>query len=285
MKGRGRPYAPRLITQTTRALLGEGPVWDERTQTLYFVDIERGDLHRCRPDGSQEICVPIGQRIGCVALRQDEPGLIAGLERCLALITLDPLQIRPITDVGPMADGHRCNDGKCDAEGRLWIGTYNTSGAAASAWLYRYAGTGAPEPAAGPYVCVNGPAISPDGRTLYSVDSYGRAVYRHRLGASGELSDPTLFRSFAEAGWGCPDGLTCDAQGCLWIAHWGAARVSRFSPDAVLLNVIEMPVAQPSSCTFGGPDFKQLFVTSAALGLDTGRERQRPGGRSVRGGG
>lgn len=278
MKSPWRRYAPRLVTPTTRALLGEGPVWDERTQTLYFVDIERGELHRCRSDGSQEICIPVGQSIGCVALRQDEPGLIAALERCVALITLDPLEIRSIAELAPLEDGHRSNDGKCDAEGRFWIGTYNTSGTTASAWLYRYAGAGTPQRAAGPYICVNGPAISPDGRTLYSVDSYGRAIYRHGLAVSGELSEPRLFRSFAEPGWGYPDGLTCDAHGCLWVAHWGAARVSRFSPDGVLLEFIEMPVAQPSSCTFGGPDFRQLFVTSAAVGLDAAANANRLAG-------
>jgi xylono-1,5-lactonase len=264
---RSKQHTPRLITASTRALLGEGPVWDEQTGTLYWVDIERGMLHRCRADGADEVAVPIGQRLGCIALRHDRPGFIAGLERSIVLITLDPLHIEPLAHLEAQPERNRCNDGKCDPAGRFWVGTYDTSGQAGDGWLFRFDGRAAPQRAAGPFVCVNGPAIAPDGETLYCVDSYGRMVYRYRLDAAGELSGQEVFRSFREEGWGYPDGLTCDAEGGVWIAHWGAGRVSRFDPRGELLEVVPLPVRQPSSCAFGGPDMRRLFVTSAALGL------------------
>jgi xylono-1,5-lactonase len=262
-----KQHTARLLTASTRAVLGEGPVWDERTQTLYWVDIERGALHQCRADGSGEAAVLVGQRLGCVALRRDQPGFVAGLERSIALITLEPLRIETVATLDSQPVRNRCNDGKCDPAGRFWLGTYDTGGEIADGWLFRFDGRALPQPVAGPFICVNGPAFSPDGNTLYCVDSYGRAVYRYRLGPSGELSGPSLFRSFQEPGWGYPDGLTCDAEGCVWIAHWGASRVSRFSPAGELLEVVTLPVLQPSSCSFGGPQLRQLFITSAAVGL------------------
>jgi xylono-1,5-lactonase len=261
-------HSARLLTRASRALLGEGPVWDERSQTLYWVDIERGVLHQCKADGSGESSVSVGQRLGCVALRRDAPGFIAGFERGLALLTPGPLEILPLASFDSEPAGHRCNDGKCDAEGRFWVGTYNTHGTAPTAWLFRFDGSGPPVHTAGPFLCTNGPAFSPDGRTLYCADSYGRVVHRYRLDPSGELSAAAVFCSFEPEGWGYPDGLTCDAEGCVWIAHWGGSRVSRFSPRGELLEIVQLPVLQPTSCTFGGADLCRLFITSAAVGLD-----------------
>lgn len=258
---------PLLVTASSRALLGEGPVWDERTQVLYWVDIERGELH-CREDRTAlERTVRIGQRIGCVALRREQPGFIAGLEHSVAVLTLDPLSIEPFALLDPAQPGNRSNDGKCDAEGRFWVGTSNPAGTAATGWLFRVDPSGELARTVGPYVCVNGPAFSPDGRTLYCVDSYGRTVHRYDLQRNGELVRPGIFRKFEDS-WGYPDGLTCDVEGCLWIAHWGGSRISRFSPEGDLLDAIELPVAQPSSCTFGGPDLRRLYITSASQGLD-----------------
>jgi sugar lactone lactonase YvrE len=257
-----------LITPSTRSILGEGPVWDEQTQTLYWVDIDRGELHQCQADGSRHASTQIGQRIGCIALRRAEPGFIAGLERSVALLTLNPLTIRTLAAVDGHLANHRCNDGKCDSAGRFWVGTYNEAATLATGWFFRFDPAGALTRMAGPFICTNGPAFSPDGKIAYCVDSYGKVVYRYDLGPSGELSGQGVFRRFDADGCGFPDGLTCDVSGCLWIAEWGAARVSRFSPDGESLEVIRLPVAQPTSCAFGGPGLTRLFITTASQGLD-----------------
>jgi len=243
-------------------------VWDERTQTLYWVDIERGKLHQCNADGSNETSTQIGQRIGCVALRRDKPGFIAGLERSIGLLMLDPLKVCVLATLEENLPSNRCNDGKCDTAGRFWVGTYNESGTSATGWFYRFGPVGALARLVGPFICANGPAISPDGRTMYCVDSYGRVVYRYEISPSGDLSRQEVFKNFHEHGWGYPDGLTCDVEGCVWIAHWGASRVSRFSPEGDLLDIIHMPVTQPTSCTFGGAELRRLFITTASFGLD-----------------
>lgn len=259
-----------LITPLTRAVLGESPVWDERTETLYWVDIERGSIHHCREDGSEEHTRAVGERIGCIALRRDAPGFIAGLERQVALVSADPVRTDPVAAFETHPMGSRSNDGKCDPKGRFWVGTYDETSPEAHSWLYRCDGPGIITRTLGPFICTNGPAFSPDGGTLYCVDSYGRLIHQCSVSASGELSDQRLFLRFESADCGYPDGLTCDLEGCVWVAHWGASRVSKYSPEGKLLDTIELPVLQPTSCTFGGAAMRRLFITSASTGLESG---------------
>jgi len=134
-------HVPQVITESSRALLGESPVWDERTQTLYWVDIERGELHQCQADGSIETSLQIGERIGCIALRRDRAGFIAGLERSIALIILNPLEIHRVAMLDENLPSNRCNDGKCDAAGRFWVGTCDTRWTHATGWIYRFDAT------------------------------------------------------------------------------------------------------------------------------------------------
>ena len=117
------------------------------------------------------------------------------------------------------------------------------------------------------YQVANGPAFSPDGSILYHTDSAKRVIYRFELDPTGNLHDRRVHIQFEEA-WGYPDGMTTDAEGGLWVAHWDGARVSRFSPDGVLDRWIDLPVSRPTSCAFGGEDLDRLFITSASIGRE-----------------
>ncbi len=117
------------------------------------------------------------------------------------------------------------------------------------------------------YRVANGPAFSPDGSILYHADSAKRLIYRFDLDPAGALHDRRVHIRFEEA-WGYPDGMTTDAAGGLWVAHWDGARVSRFSPEGVLDRWIELPVSRPTSCAFGGADLDRLFITSASIGRE-----------------
>jgi D-xylonolactonase len=259
---------PRIISfPTERVILGESPVWDERAQVLYWVDIERGHLHECDADGSSAQITRIGERIGCVALRE-RGGFIAGLEHRVSFLSLDPLAIETVADLKREPAGNRCNDGKCDSRGRFWVGTSHSPEKAASGWLYRVDLNGRMTPTAGPFICVNGPALSPDGNRLYCVDTYGKVIYRYCVDGAGELTGRQVFVRFEDPAWGYPDGLTCDVEGYVWVAHWGGERVSRFSPAGMLVQTIDLPVPHITSCTFGGADLHTLFITTASLGLD-----------------
>jgi sugar lactone lactonase YvrE len=261
-----------------RVMLGEGPVWDDRTKTLYWVDIDLGNLHQCNADGSRVKVTRIGERLGCVALRANHEGFIAGLEHRIGLLSLNPLSIETLSAPEREQTANRCNDGKCDPRGRFWVGTSNEAGDAASGWLYRIDPDSHTARTAGPFICTNGPQFSPDGNTLYCVDTYGKTIYSYRMDGAGELFEKEVFVRFDNPAWGYPDGLTCDVHGCLWVAHWAGARVSRFSPRGDLLESIELPVSQITSCTFGGVDLRTLFITSASVGLEDPRKPGEPAG-------
>jgi sugar lactone lactonase YvrE len=115
-------------------------------------------------------------------------------------------------------------------------------------------------------VVTNGPATSPDGRTLYATDTQGGVVHAHALdgGVPGESRPLIRF----EEGWGHPDGMAVDAEGHLWVCHWGGSRISRFAPDGTLERVVPVPTAQVTKCAFGGPDLTTLYITTAAIGRD-----------------
>jgi D-xylonolactonase len=261
---------PRVIcAPAERVALGEGPVWDDRTQRLYWVDIERGDLHHCNADGSEPDVTRVGERLGCIALRTHKSGFIAGLEHRIGFLSLNPLSIDTLSAPECEQIGNRSNDGKCDRCGRFWVGTVHKAGEAASGWLYRIDPNGHTTRAAGPFICTNGPEFSLDGKILYCVDTYGKTIYRYALDESGDLSDQRVFVRFEDPAWGYPDGLTIDREGCLWVAHWAASRVSRFSRNGDLLEFVELPVSQVTSCTFGGTDLRTLFITSASMGLES----------------
>jgi sugar lactone lactonase YvrE len=256
----------RCIT-ATRAILGEGPVWDEQFRRLYWVDIESGVVHRSADDGGDATLWQIGQKISCIALRRKRPGFIGGLQSSIATFVLDPLSVQCIAAPEAAVITNRCNDGKCDAAGRFWCGTCDETGKDLSGYLYRIDPDHTVVRAAGPFICTNGPAFAPNARTLYCSDSYGRAILAFDLDDHGSLSRQRILIRFIDPAWGYPDGLTCDTMGCLWIAHWGGSRVSRFSAEGELLEAISLPVSQPTSCTFGGDELKTLFITSASLGL------------------
>jgi sugar lactone lactonase YvrE len=145
-------------------------------------------------------------------------------------------------------------------------------GIRANGYLYRVDANHTVARVAGPFICTNGPAFSPDQRTLYCVDTYGRKILAFDVDPAGALSRGRVLIRFEDQTWGYPDGLTCDSIGCLWVAHWGGSRISRFSANGELLEAIPLPVSQATSCVFGGHELKTLFVTSASLGLPPGKE-------------
>lgn len=244
--------------------LGEGPIWSARDQAVYFVDIKVPAVHRLGLRDGARTSWSMPEMIGWLAERQK--GFVAGFQSGFAELDLDPLAIRPIGDPEPDLPGNRANDGKVDPAGRVWAGTMDNAEQAATGSLYRLDPDRSWRRMDQGYRVTNGPAFSPDGRTLYHSDSALRCVYRFDLAPDGSLGERQVFIRFGEDD-GYPDGMTTDAEGGLWIAHWGGNRVSRFDPDGRPERAIPLPVSQPTSCVFGGEDLDRLFITSAAIGL------------------
>lgn len=255
------------------ALLGEGPVWVERDLALWWVDIKGSAIFRWRERHGVERWTPPASV--CALAPAARGGFVAGTGR--GFMWVDPEQGRYDLIGNPEAGmpGNRFNDGKVDRAGRFWAGTMDDAGQVARGSLYRLdpdlcwtaADTG--------YKVTNGPAFSPDGRTMYHTDSALQTIYAFDLDDAGKVSGRRILARFGE-GEGHPDGMTVDAQGCLWVAFWDGGCLRRLSAAGETLQRVDMPVARPTSCAFGGAALDRLFVTSARIGCNENALRVQP---------
>jgi len=250
-----------------RARLGEGPVWDARDASIYFVDIKAPALHRFNVQSGVRTSWPMAEPICWIIPRATAPGFIAGFKSGFAELQVDPLTITPIGAPEPERKTNRLNDAKADRTGAIWAGSMDDDEKIVSGALYRIAPDRSWKRMDDGYAIANGPTFSPDGRVLYHTDTGPGVVYRFDVGADGALSNKREFVRF-RADWGAPDGMTTDAEGGVWIAHWGGARVTRFTPAGAVDRAIAIPAAQVTSCVFAGPQLDRMFVTTAAVGRE-----------------
>ncbi|MDX5378466.1 MAG: SMP-30/gluconolactonase/LRE family protein [Halomonas sp.] len=257
-----------------RARLGEGPLWcPERGEAgqLLFVDILGRSLHEHDFASGRTRHWTLDEACCWLVPRDDGDGFIAGLASRLVHLRLDedgPNIVGGWTTPDE-PEGNRFNDAAVDDRGRLWFGSMkegeSEKGEPGRGALYCLDGTKLRRVDDG-YGVANGPAISPDGRTLYHSDTAAGIVYAFDLSLDG-LSGKREHLRF-DGTQGLPDGMTCDAEGGLWIAHWGGGRVSRFLPEGALSETLILPASRVTSCTFGGPELDQLYITTAADGRD-----------------
>lgn len=250
--------------------LGEGPVWSRRMEVLFFVDILGSRVLRYRPaDGAQHVW---SLEEACCWLIEcaDGDGFLAGLRSRIVHLRLEESGAHIVKEIArPEADlpGNRFNDAKADRAGRVWAGSMDDAQQAATGALYRIDATGVVA-VDRPYFIANGPAFSPDGTTLYHTDTATRTVYAFDcVPQDGTLSHKRAHIRFAVED-GFPDGMTCDVEGGLWVAHYGGGCLSRFHPDGRLDERVPLPASQVTSCAFGGPEFAELYVTTARDGCD-----------------
>jgi xylono-1,5-lactonase len=255
---------PRAIAPA-QAVLGEGPIWVERDQALWWVDIKGGAIFRWREAGGVERWAP-PLRI-CSLAPAARGGFVAGTER--GFMWADPGAGRydPIADPEAELPDNRFNDGKVDRSGRFWAGTMDDREEEPRGSLYRLDPDLRWNAIDSGYMVTNGPAFSPDGRTMYHTDSARRVIYAFELDADGQACDRRVLVRFGDDD-GHPDGMTVDAEGCLWVAVWDGWRLQRLSPGGEMLQAVDLPIQRPTSCAFGGPALDRLFVTSARVGLE-----------------
>ncbi len=256
-----------------RAVLGEGPMWVAREQALYWVDIKGRKIFRL-DSGGELTQWPPPFRIGSLAPRRGG-GFIAGAEDGFAAVDLDTSRFEVFANPEPDLPGNRFNDGKLDRSGRFWAGTMDDAEEAATGSLYRLDADRSWRCFDEGYRVTNGPAFSRDGRRMYHNDSARQVTYVFDLDSGGVPSNRRIFARHGGAE-GYPDGMTVDADDCLWIAFWDGWCVRRYSPEGNCLELIGLPVQRPTSCAFGGPDLRRLYVTSASAGLTEEERSAQP---------
>ncbi|WP_416208582.1 SMP-30/gluconolactonase/LRE family protein [Acidovorax sp.] len=267
------------------AQLGEGLVWSVREQALYWLDILGCRLYRLDPATGLQTQWSFDEEISALAERRDAPGLIITLRRGFALFD-------PATDSAPHylhqpeaeLPGNRFNDGKCDAQGRFWGGSMDFDCKLPTGALYRYDPDGRCTRHDEGFVVTNGPTwATANGREwLYFNDTLSSITWRYDFdAAAGTISNKQVWKRYTPEE-GLPDGMTTDAQGRLWIAHWGGHCVTCHDPEtAEELGRVVLPASQVTTCAFGGADLRTLFITTARVGLTPAQLATEPLAGSV----
>jgi len=245
---------------------GEGPAWSDRWGGLRFVDMLAGDVLTLSDDGGVD-----RRAVGSVAaaLRPRRAGgAVIGVERGFALEDPDgSLTVLPDVWSDP---GVRMNDGGCDPQGRFYCGSMAYDKAPGAGSLYRLDPDLSVHRVLGDVTISNGLEWTPEGDRAYYNDTSTHTVSVFDYDPEAGLTDRrTLVRLPDD---GNPDGLTVDAEGCVWTAVYGGSAVHRYTPDGTLDAVVEVQARQVTACTFGGPGLDLLYVTTSREDLSEGED-------------
>ena len=249
------------------ATLGEGPLWVAHENAVYWVDIIKKQVHRLSLDSGAKKTWQFDIEVTSLAARE-KGGFVGTIRDGFAFIDFETSSYEPIALPEVEMHGNRFNDGKVDGYGRYWAGSMDTNDALENGSLYRL------DPSLGlhkmdpNYIIANGPTFSKDGKTIYHTDTVKGCIYAFDLSESGDISNKRIFIQLKDPAEGKPDGMTVDSEDCLWLCHFGGARITRYSPVGEILQVIPMPVPNITSCTFAGPNLDTLYITTARLHLN-----------------
>lgn len=247
---------------SSQCKLGEGPVWHPREEALYWLDILQGNLHRYAYASKIHEVIDLGIVASAMGLRENG-GFIMATLRGFAFWDASSAQFEFLGDPEPgQHPDIRFNDGKTDRQNRFWAG--KMSGRYENS-LFRFDPDRSITRMESGIAVSNGLGWSPDNRVFYFTDSVAKKIYAYDFDPStGAISNRRDFISVPEAPEeGMPDGLAVDSEGCIWSARWGGWKIVQYDPKGQMMREIRMPVEYPTSCTLGGPNFDELFVTSA----------------------
>jgi sugar lactone lactonase YvrE len=254
-------------------IIGEGPLWLEDEQVLYWVDIAGRSINRYWPSSEKRERFEVDEEIGVIASRRQGGFVVAGANG-FSFWSPEDNQLTPIADPEDDRPDSRFNDGKVDRRGRFWAGTMTPEGAVSA--LYCLGPDLSLRRMDAGMTISNGIGWSPDNRVMYFADSMRYVIYAYdydlETGAASNRRDWVK----VSPDYGIPDGLTVDRDGYVWCAFYAGSKVTRFDPQGQIDLEVNLPVTQPTSCIFGGDDFSDLFVTSAWNGLSESERKAQP---------
>lgn len=251
------------VAVRAESVLGEGPTWDPETGRLLWIDILNSRIHTYDPATGRRTLRRTEQHVGAVKPRAGG-GLVLNLRDGIGLLDPDDtfrwLRHEPVP-------GRRGNDAAVAPDGALWAGTMRYDEATGGGTLSRVTGDGTAEAVLDDVTVSNGTGWSPDGRLMYYIDTPTRRIDVLDVDAASGSVTGRRPLAVIEDGAGFPDGLTVDAEGCVWVALWDGAAVRRYTPSGALDRVVELPVPRVTACAFGGSGLTDLYVTTARVGL------------------
>ena len=254
--------------------LGEGPVWVERDQALWFVDIKKKHIHRLDPVTGDKRSWDSPEMIGFI-LPARSGGFVAGLQSGLHKFDEVSGSFSPLVALETDLPANRLNDGVTDPSGAMWFGSMDNDEKAKSGAFYRFVDGRVQQTGIADICITNGPAVSPDGKILYYVDTLAKTLHAADIASDGSVSNHRLFATIDE-GDGYPDGPTIDSEGCVWISLYDGWETRRYSPEGQIIQQVRFPVANITKIAFGGPDLRTAFATTARQGMSAEALAQQP---------
>ena len=261
----------------SHAALGEGPIWDDEKQVLYWVDILGNTLNAYDPVKHENQVYDVGQHVGTVVPAKDLAKVMLAVYEGFASYALDRQELTLLHDPEAHLPHNRFNDGKCDPMGRFWAGTMAYGGQGKEGSLYCLDRDGRVRRVLGDIGIANGLAWSLDGSTMYYIDTAWAAVRAFDFDL--EMGAISNGRNVIDVPieMGAPDGMTIDAEGMLWVALWGGGQVCRWNPqNGELLQTVACPASHTTACAFGGEGLDILYITSAKDGLSEDQLEKEP---------
>ncbi len=263
----------------TPMLLGETPLWHGAEATLYWVDIPGKAVHSLTPETGMHRHWTMPSEPGCIALCEGG-GLLVPLRTGLAFLDTESGELTQFADAPYDTSKIRFNDGRCDAAGRLWVGSIFEPRDREGATLYRVT-RGVLHDCEQPATVSNGLAFSPDNRTLYRSDTTSHTIFKYDFDlASGNIANRRVLHTFSQDRannyGGRPDGGAVDVEGAYWCAMMEGGKLLRISPEGDILREIALPARCPTMLAFGGPDLRTLYITTSRNGRPEAELAQYP---------
>lgn len=260
----------------TEAILGEGPVWDEKENKLYWVDIMMGRLFVYSPGDKKNTAFALGEHVGAIALRE-KGGLVAAMKSGFVFINLKTGETKKIGDPESHIPGNRFNDGKCGPGGRFWAGTMSYEQSKGAGSLYCLNTDLSIDLKLQEITISNGLAWNQKKDKFYYTDTPTGDICSFDFDlSSGKISNRSVIRNIDNSE-GYPDGMTIDTENNLWIALYGGAKVIRIDPDSgKTVFEVQLPVPKVTSCTFGGNKMNELYITTCRENMSDEEIRNFP---------
>ena len=264
-KNKLKPLA--ILEYETQAQLGEGAFWNHQTQELFWVDIEGKKLHIYNPKSKLNKTLEMPSRIGTV-VPKDYNNAVVALEHGINLVNTEHGEITLLSDTESDKPYNRFNDGKCDPKGRFWIGSMSFDTKTKSGALYMLSPNGSVEKKLDSVTISNGMVWTKDHKTMYYIDTPLKNIRAFDYNnETGEINNERVAVIIADS-LGFADGMTIDENDNLWVGLWNGNGVGHFNPKSgKLIQKIQVPAQNVTSCAFGGKNLDTLYITTASLGM------------------
>lgn len=261
----------------SQCILGEGPYWHARRKSFFWVDIESGTLFEYSINTGKVKTWNFSHRLSLVLEGKDDDQVILALDLKIARFNLKTEELEWLATIERGLPDNRCNDGKCDANGRLWVGTMSKKFTDGAGSFYSLDQDFKLHKHLDQITISNGMAWTKDNKTMYYIDSPTQQVNAYHFDLEKGLIQFDRTAIEIPISLGTPDGMCIDQEGKLWIAHYGGSGVYRWDPiSGKLIEKIELPVPNITSCTFGGENLGTLLVTTARENLNETQLLEHP---------